>query len=326
MSRSRRKDEHVKHALQQQITTNDFDRVILTHQSLPSFDLEDVNLSTTYLNHHFDYPVYINAMTGGSEKTKEINRKLAKLAKRFNLAMSVGSQHVALDDPTYENSFSIIRETYPDGFFIGNVNGNATVEEAKRAIKMIGANALGIHINPAQELTMDEGDRHFKHWISNISDIVKSVDVPVIVKEVGNGLSKETVQKLIDIGVKHVDLSGRGGTNFIDIENHRSEKKRYDYLSNWGISTVDALLQNEVHQDKLEILASGGIRNPLDVIKALAMGAKAVGMSRYFLDRAHEKNDQELIMFFEDLKKIMVLVDCVDIQSLKNLEIRIRDN
>lgn len=326
MSRSERKDAHVKHALEQIIRKNDFDRVGLTHQSLPSFDLEDVNLSTTYLNHQFDYPIYINAMTGGSEKTKEINRKLASLAKRFNLAMSVGSQHVALDDPIYESSFSIIRETYPNGFFIGNVNGNASVEDAKRAIKMIDANALGIHINPAQELTMDEGDRQFKHWIHNIEAIVKGVNIPVIVKEVGNGLSKKTVQKLMEIGVKHVDLSGKGGTNFIDIENNRSERKRYDYLNHWGISTVDSLLQNQAHMEDIEVVASGGIRNPLDVIKALALGANAVGMSRYFLDRAHEKNDQELIMFLEDLKKIMVLVDCVDIKSLKKLEVTIRDN
>ena len=321
MSRSERKDAHVKHALNQVISHNDFDRIQLVHQSLPDFDLDEVDLSTDYLGYHFDYPIYINAMTGGSEKTKKINHDLAQLAKKYHLAMSVGSQHVALDDAQYEASFKVIREVNPDGFVIGNLNANATLEEAKRAIEMIDANALGIHINTAQELTMDEGDRHFKHWSKHIETIVKGVDVPVIVKEVGNGLSAKTIKKLMDLGVKHVDVSGKGGTNFIDIENNRLESKRYDYLKNWGNSTVDALLDTRAYQSKIEVLASGGIRNPLDVIKALALGSKAVGLSRFFLDVVH-RDDQTLDYFIEDLKKIMVLVDARTIKDLKNIDIR----
>lgn len=321
--RSKRKDEHVIHALNQEITTNDFDKVTLFHQSLPSIDLEEVSLEKAYFGHTFKYPIYINAMTGGSDKTLEINRKLALIAKQYDLAMSVGSQHVALDDAQYEASFKIVREVNPKGFIIGNVNPNASLAEAKRAIEMIEANALGIHINPAQELTMDEGDRHFKHWLSNIQEIVEGVDVPVIVKEVGNGLSSETVKKLLDIGVKHVDVSGRGGTNFIEIENQRSQGKRYYYLNNWGLSTVDALLDNQQHMDYVEIVASGGIRNPLDVIKALSLGAQAVGMSRYFLELVSESRESELNLFLEDLKKIMVLVDCQRVDELFKIRKRL---
>ena len=314
--RSKRKDEHVDLALKQEVYENDFDKVHLIHQSFPSYDLDDIVLNTHFLNHDFNLPIYINAMTGGSLKTLEINKKLALLAQKHGLAMAVGSQHVALDDAQYEASFKIVRETYPEGFLIGNVNANATVQQAKRAIEMIGANALGIHINPAQELTMDEGDRHFKHWMKNIEAIVKAVDVPVIVKEVGNGFSKETVQKLISLGVKHVDVSGRGGTNFIWIENARSEEKRYDYLENWGLSTVASLIDNKDHQNNVEILASGGVQNPLDVVKCLVLGAKAVGMSGMFLKAVMNDREKDIDAFIEDLKKIMILVDVNEVSKL----------
>ncbi len=314
--RSKRKDEHVDLALKQEVYENDFDKVHLIHQSLPSYDLDDIVLNTHFLNHDFNLPIYINAMTGGSLKTLEINKKLALLAQKHGLAMAVGSQHVALDDAQYEASFKIVRETYPEGFLIGNVNANATVQQAKHAIEMIGANALGIHINPAQELTMDEGDRHFKHWMKNIEAIVKAVDVPVIVKEVGNGFSKETVQKLISLGVKHVDVSGRGGTNFIWIENARSEEKRYDYLENWGLSTVASLIDNKDHQNNVEILASGGVQNPLDVVKCLVLGAKAVGMSGMFLKAVMNDREKDINAFIEDLKKIMILVDVNEVSKL----------
>lgn len=323
--RSQRKDEHVKYALAQDRFFDDFDRVRLFHQSLPSYDLEEISLKSNYMNHDFEYPVYINAMTGGSLKTLEINKKLAKLAQKHQLAMAVGSQHVALDDATYEASFKVVREMYPDGFLMSNVNANASVEDAKRAIAMIDANALQIHINPAQELTMDEGDRKFKHWIHNIEAIVNNIDVPVIIKEVGNGLSYETVQKLINIGVKHVDVSGRGGTNFIWIENSRSEDKRYDYLENWGLTTVEALLDNQEHLDQVEILSSGGIKSPLDVIKCLVLGSKAVGMSGLFLKAVMNNKEHQIDDFLNDLKKILILLDVDSVEKLSTIRFEIKD-
>lgn len=314
--RSRRKDEHVALALAQDEFEHDFDRMRLVHQSLPGFDLNEVSLKSHFFEHNFDLPVYINAMTGGSERTKEYNRKLALLARRYNLPMAVGSQHAALDDETLEDSYRVIREVNPNGFVLGNINPNASVTEAQRAIDMIGANALQIHINPAQELTMDEGDRHFSHWSTNIKAIVESVDVPVIVKEVGNGVSRETVAKLKDLGVKHVDVSGRGGTNFVWIENKRSENKRYDTWTNWGLTTLEALIDNS--ESDVELLASGGINSALDVIKALVLGAKGVGMSGYFLRLVEAGNEDSFEMFIEDLKKLMVLVDAKDIAALKD--------
>ena len=321
MTRSQRKDDHMNLALQQKLKTNDFDSIRFYHHSFPELDYDDIDLSSRYLNHNFKYPFYINAMTGGSLKTKELNRKLSLLAKKFGLMMAVGSQHAALDDETLIESYSIVREVNPNGFIVANINPNASVDEAQRAIDMIKANALSIHVNPAQELTMDEGDRKFSHWLDNIKEIKNNVKVPIIVKEVGFGMSAHTIKQLKELGIEHIDVSGKGGTNFIQIENNRSEMKELDYLENWGMSTVESLLEARSFMNSLEILASGGVRHPLDVIKALSLGAVAVGMSGHFLRMAQKDEsamNDEMERFIDDLKKIMLLLGKRKVEDLSN--------
>lgn len=321
--RSKRKDEHVALALSQNVYESDFDSIRILHHSLPNINLRDIDPSINFLGKPVNYPIYINAMTGGSDKTEALNRKLARIARVFSLPMAVGSQHAALDDNKLESSYRVVREENPDGFIIGNVGANASVEDAQRAIAMIDADALGIHINVAQEIAMDEGDRDFSHWIDNIAAIVAAVDVPVIVKEVGFGMSEQTVAKLYACGVRHIDLSGRGGTNFVWIENERSQRKRYDYLSDWGITTVDSLIMTRAYQDTCDIFASGGIQNPLHVLKCLILGADAVGISGYFLKIAQLEEQamlSEVALFLEDLKKLMVLVGAKTIEDLKNVD------
>lgn len=324
--RSQRKDDHVKLALEQGPFSNDFGLVRIVHQGLPNCNYDDIDPSIKLFDTTFGFPFYINAMTGGSLKTMETNRKLALIAKRFNLMMAVGSQHAALDESDLEPSFKIVRETYPEGFIIGNVSANASLERAQRAVAMIDANALGIHINVAQEITMDEGDRSFDHWETNIESIVKGLSVPVIVKEVGFGMSNQTVSKLIDLGVENVDVSGRGGTNFIWIENERSQNKRFDYLVDWGISPVESLLMNQNNAENVNLLASGGVTTPLDVIKLLILGAKAVGISGYFL-KAAQKEESEMMLevenFLHEFKLIMLMLGCKTIQDLANCEIQL---
>ncbi len=324
--RSQRKDDHVRLALEQDEFNNDFKLVRIVHQGLPELNYSDVDPSISMYGRQFDYPFYINAMTGGSLKTLETNRKLALVAKRFNLAMAVGSQHAALDEEDLTPSFSIVRETNPHGFIIGNVSANASLERAQNAVKMIQADALGIHINVAQEITMDEGDRDFDHWEDNITNIVKHLDVPVIVKEVGFGMSHQTVSKLISYGVENIDVSGRGGTNFIWIENQRSENKRFDYLVDWGISPVESLLMNQDHQTQVNLLASGGVNNPLDVVKLLILGAQSVGISGYFL-RAAQKPEAEMFEeienFLHEFKLLMVLIGARSIDELRRTDIQL---
>ncbi len=323
--RSQRKDEHVALALQEEIADNDFDLIRFYHHSFPGLSMEDISLETVYMDREFAYPVYINAMTGGSEKTKQINASLAKIAKHYDLMMVVGSQHAALENPELEASYRIVREINPNGFIVGNLSPNASVEDAKRAIEMIDADALSIHVNSAQELSMDEGDRDFRYWLDNIAAIIRSVSVPVIVKEVGFGMSAYTVHQLIQRGVEYVDVSGRGGTNFIRIENRRLSEDRFSYLESWGLSTAESLLDVRALSPKISVFASGGIRNPLDVIKAFALGADAVGLSSYFLRISQmdsfEEQTQVLDRFFEDISRIMLLLGKDRIANLNETEL-----
>lgn len=324
MTRSQRKDDHMNLALEQSLKTNDFDLIRYYHHSFPELNFKDIDLSTEYLNHSFKYPFYINAMTGGSLKTQEVNRKLALLAKKFGLMMVVGSQHAALDDANLIESYAIVRDVNPDGFIVANINPNASVEEAKRAVEMLGADALSIHINPAQELTMDEGDRDFSHWLESIKKIKESMDIPVVVKEVGFGMSRYTINQLHKIGIEHVDVSGKGGTNFIQIENDRSEMKEFEYLENWGLSTVESLFEAQTFMSKLEILASGGVRHPLDVVKALSLGASAVGMSGHFLRMSQKDEDvmeAEMNRFIDDVKKIYLLLGVENTRKLLDTDL-----
>ena len=279
--REQRKNEHVEIAMaQSDAPQSDFDRVRFVHHSIPSINVDEVDLTSRTTDFDMTYPIYINAMTG-SEWTKQINEKLAVVARETGLAMAVGSTH-ALRNPKMAESFSIARQTNPEGIIFSNVGADVPVDKAVEAVSLLDAQALQIHVNAPQELVMPEGNREFSTWLDNVATIVQRVDVPVIIKEVGFGMSKELYKDLIDVGVTYVDVSGKGGTNFVTIENERRSNKDMDYLANWGQSTVESLLESSAYQDSLNVFASGGVRTPLDVVKSLALGAKAVGMSRPF--------------------------------------------
>lgn len=322
-ARSKRKDEHVRHVLNQreQIDT-DFNRVHLIHHSLPDFNLEDVDLSSAFGTVEWEVPIYINAMTGGSEWTKEINEKLALVAKASGLPMSLGSMHAAIKDSTLKSSFSIARTMNPDGFLIANVGADVPSEHVHEVIGLIDADAIQIHVNAAQELIMPEGDREFKTWKQNIAKIVHTTNIPVIVKEVGFGMNRETIRSLIELGVIYIDISGRGGTNFAEIENRRRKDQEMDYMHTWGQSTVVSLMESEPFQDNAHILASGGVTTPLDAVKCLALGAEAVGLSRIVLERVMNDGVEDTIHFINDfiyqMKKITLLTNCRTLEDLKN--------
>lgn len=214
---SKRKDEHIKFANEEEVGTNDFDKIILEHNSLPNLNYQEINLESDFLGFKSNYPFYINAMTGGSQKALEINKKLALIAKHFNIPIVLGSQSAAFKDPKLIETYKIVRDNYETGIIVANVSANATLEQAIKAVEMVNANALSIHINVVQELVMDEGDRDFSKWQSNIKTIVDNLTVPVIVKEVGFGMSKEVIERLKSLGVKYIDVSGKGGTNFARI-------------------------------------------------------------------------------------------------------------
>ncbi|MGE4341666.1 MAG: type 2 isopentenyl-diphosphate Delta-isomerase [Bacilli bacterium] len=321
----KRKDEHVLFAKKITRPANDFDRISLINQGLVRLSLKDIDLTTSILGRRFSYPIYINAMTGGTEKTKKINEKLALIAKRFDIPFFLGSQSVALKDSELSHTFKIARDTHPHGFIVANVSANASLIEAKKAVEMVKANALAIHINLIQELVMGEGDRDFRSWIDNIKAIVNGLSLPVIVKEVGFGMSKETMQTLLDCGVKYIDISGRGGTNFAAIERMRNQDE-VSVFEQLGISTVDSLMNAKAFEDHADIYASGGIRNALDVIKSLVLGAKAVGLSYYFLTLTslEEVEMMERVeSFLMDLTKLMVIFNAQNIAQLRDVDYRV---
>lgn len=318
-----RKDDHINFALKQTVSHNDFDHIRFVPNSIPSVDVDQVDLSTTLFNQTFPYPIYINAMTGGTQQATMINKGLALLAKHFNLMMASGSLSQAIKDPSTLPSFQVIRETFEEGFILANIGISAPLENAQKAIDILKADAIQIHINAPQEIIMPEGDRIFSNWLDHLAHHATNLSVPVIAKETGFGMSLETLLKIKKAGIRTVDLSGKGGTNFIEIENNRRKMPLRSFES-YGYSTVESLLEAKNVQD-LTILASGGIRDAFDVVKALALGASAVGLSGFFLKLVTRYPFNEAIEivseFLEDIKKIMAILDAKTIHDLRSKKI-----
>lgn len=274
-------------------------------------------------------PLYINAMTGGSSNAQKINAQLARVAAKTVVAIASGSLSAALQNDALTDTFSVIRSENPRGFVMANVSAGTSQSDAMRAVDMLQANALQVHLNAAQELVMPEGDRDFRNWLKNIEQIVRSCErmrVPVVVKETGCGMTARDVLRLRDVGVRSVDVSGRGGTNFVTIENARRSHGGYDYLADWGLTTVESLMDirkcEALKANPVEIFASGGVRTPLDVVRALALGASAVGVAGEFLHTLmHEGEDaltQQISDWQEQIRVIMALLGCKSVADLRD--------
>ncbi len=284
MSRSERKWDHIRYALaNEHERSTAFDDIKFIHQSLPNISVTDVRLDHSIGGLYLSSPIFINAMTGGGgEKTYRINKELAMVAKETGLAMAVGSQMAAVKDKSQKYTFEVVRKENSTGLVIANLGAEASPDEAKAAIEMVEANALQIHLNVIQELTMPEGDRDFTGAFKRIEAIVRDAEVPVIVKEVGFGMSRETVELLSTIGVTIVDVGGFGGTNFADIENKRREKA-YSFFSDWGIPTPVSIMEAVSTSCSMSIIGSGGFLGSGDMVKGLAIGADAIGIAGHFL-------------------------------------------
>lgn len=322
-----RKDEHVTLATKQyqQVAASDFDHLTFVHHSLPQINVSDVSLATSFAGFELDVPFYINGMTGGSAWTADINEKLATVAKATGLAMATGSVSSALKHPETIPSYDIVRQVNPDGLIFANLGAEHPVENGKKAVSLLSANAIQIHVNAPQEMIMPEGSRTFIDWQQSIKEMVAHVGVPVIVKEVGFGMSRETLQQLTEIGVTTIDISGHGGTNFATIENARREKSEYHFLADWGQSTVVSLLEAQPFVTSHDILASGGIRTALDITKALALGAKACGISGQLLELVQTYGVTETIatvnLWKEQIRTIMTLLGCRTITELQQTDL-----
>jgi isopentenyl-diphosphate delta-isomerase len=323
-ARRARKLDHLRLALAPTRGDPGWRDVWLVHQSLPEAALDAVDLRTTLLGRELAAPVVINAMTGGVQAATDINRTLGRLARELGLAVAVGSQRAALDDPSLEGTYAAVREANPDGLVLANLGAGATVAEARRAVAMIGADALQLHLNAPQELQMAEGDRDFRGQLARIAEVVAALDVPVVVKECGFGMSRETAERLYAVGVRTVDVGGRGGTNFARIERRRSgtEREADPGLVDWGIPTAASLLEVvSAALPGLEVIASGGIRWGSEAARALALGASAVGVAGPVWQALHGGGYAGARAYLErlvgDLRTTVLLAGATDLEGLR---------
>lgn len=320
-----RKNEHV--SLSENFYAqgdSSFKDIHFVHHSFPEMKVSEVDLSTKLGSLEFSLPFFINAMTGGSDWTGKLNQKLAILARETGLAIATGSISAGLKNPSVSESYSIVRKENPNGLVFANLGAGHGSENAKKAIDMVEADALQIHVNAPQEVIMPEGDRDFSKWIENIQDILENIDVPLIVKEVGFGMSRETVQLLEDIGVKYIDISGKGGTNFAQIENFRRREKKLDDMEPWGQTTAVSLLEAMAVKDKSQIISSGGIRSAQDILKSLALGADLVGVSSEFMHLILKDVDEAIEVVTQwklELERSMTLLSARKISDLKKTDL-----
>ena len=294
---SSRKQQHINISLTKNVAfrtkSSGFDRWDFLHNALPELNFSDIDPSTIFLGKKIKLPLIVSSITGGYAKAEQINRQLAEVCAQEKIAMGVGSQRQASENAKYHRSFSIVRKIAPDIPIFGNI-GAAEVAKLKdaspiaRLVDLIQADGFAVHLNPLQELIQPEGNTNFYGVLNGIELLVKSLPVPIIVKEIGAGISIDVARRLIDVGVKIIDIAGAGGTSWAGIEIMRRKKTsghgtnenvksiNADIFWDWGIPTVDALMavsRLKSESSSLKIIASGGISNGIDCAKSIAMGA-----------------------------------------------------
>lgn len=302
-----RKADHLQICLQEDVEfkglTAGFECYRLVHQALPELAADDIDLRVDFLGRPLRAPILISAMTGGTPAASEINRRLAAAAEALGLAMGVGSQRAAIEDPSLAATYQV-RDVAPHIVLLANLgavqlNYGYGLDECRRAVEMIGADALVLHLNPLQEYLQREGNRNFRGLLPRIQAVTRQLGVPVIVKEVGWGLSPRVVRALFDAGVAAVDVAGAGGTSWSEVEKRRSGSRQAWQLAavfdHWGIPTVEAIRGARAEAgEAATIIGSGGVRNGLQIAQALALGANLVGMALPLLRSASVSSEAVL--------------------------------
>lgn len=306
-----RKKDHIRLALADKTTLTSLDAYAIDYNSVPRFGLDSLDTSTTICNKKWQFPFFINAITAGGEECNKINQDFMEVSKACGIEFFPGSYSPALKDKNDESA-------YPKGYSI-NLGLDKDPNLILDAIEKTKAQYIQLHTNPLQEIVMPEGDHNFESWLSTLTEVSKKSPIPVILKETGFGMNEETIKLAIDLNLAAIDVSGMGGTNFARIENGR-RKDKSTYLENIGYTTAESLEFAAPYRDKIDIIASGGIRNPLDVVKCLALGAKAVGVSKTFLEILVNDGKEALIEEIEkwkkELKFLMILMNAKNIDEL----------
>jgi isopentenyl-diphosphate delta-isomerase len=267
-----------------------FSDVELVHKAIPEVNQEEIDLSTSLFGKKMDAPIIITAITGGHPVSTDVNRKLARSAQKLNIGMGLGSQRAAVENPELTSTYKVAREAAPDAFLIGNI-GAPQIELATSAAEMINLDALAVHLNPLQEAIQPEGDVDSQGYLENIKKTVQNVDIPIIAKETGAGISGNDAKLLEKMGVSAIDVAGAGGTSWAAVETYRSKDKDMGKLYwDWGIPTATSTIE-ATQSVNIPIISSGGIRNGLDAVKALALGADLVGMALPALKAVYQSDD-----------------------------------
>ncbi len=327
---SKRKSEHLHISLTKEVQSelsNGLEQVHFIHNALPEINYVDIDTTTMLFNKEISIPLLISSMTGGTQEAARINQRLAEAAQSKNIALAVGSQRAAIENPDLEKTFNIRRwaKDIPVFANLGAVqlNYGYTVAQCIKSIDMIEADGLILHLNPLQEALQPEGNTNFEGLLKRIEYICKNIKLPIIVKEVGWGISGNTAKRLINAGVAAIDVAGAGGTSWGKIEMERAEDHRVEMIaqpfSNWGIPTTESIKMVRKVSSQIKIFASGGVRNGIDVAKCLALGAELCGLASPFLKAAHKSTNglQELIdIIQEQLKICMFVIGARDISEI----------
>ncbi|RLC57998.1 MAG: type 2 isopentenyl-diphosphate Delta-isomerase, partial [Chloroflexota bacterium] len=282
-----RKSDHIRINLQEDVDfkhlSTGFERYRLVHCALPDLNLDAVDTSTTLLGKRLAAPLLISSMTGGTPEASAINQRLAEAAQAAGIGMGVGSQRAAIEDPALVDTYRV-RHIAPDILLLANLgaiqlNYGYGPDECRRAIEMIEADALILHLNPLQEALQPEGETRFARLLPKIEAVCRALEVPVVVKEVGWGISEEVARRLAGAGVAAIDVAGAGGSSWSQVEMHRATTERHRRVAaafaDWGIPTAESLLMTRRGAPGLPIIASGGIRDGIQMAKAIALGAAA---------------------------------------------------
>ncbi|MEC4985291.1 MAG: type 2 isopentenyl-diphosphate Delta-isomerase [Oscillatoria sp. PMC 1068.18] len=327
-----RKADHLRICLEEDVQfhslTNGLDNYRFVHCCLPELDYSEIDLSTTFLDKKLGAPLLISSMTGGTKQAKMINYRLAEVAQTYQLAMGVGSQRVAVENPDVEHTFAV-RSLAPDILLFANLgavqlNYTYGIKECLQAVDTLQADALILHLNPLQECIQPKGDTNFHNLLDKIETLCSKIPVPVVVKEVGNGISAPMAQKLLDAGVSAIDVAGAGGTSWAKVESERAENNLQRRLgktfANWGIPTAECLVAIRDLNREIPLIASGGLRNGMEAAKAIALGANLAGMAFPFLQAASQGSEALEFLVEVLLAEISTVLFCTGNRTLADLQ------
>jgi isopentenyl-diphosphate delta-isomerase len=329
---NQRKTEHLRISLEEDVrfrnVTTGLERYYFVHQALPEINRDDIDLFTTLLGKGLRAPLIVSSMTGGTEEAEVINKNLALAAQIHGLGMGVGSQRAALEDPSLSHTYQV-RDVAPDILLLANLgavqlNYGYSVEHCQQAVEMIEADGLILHLNPLQEALQPEGNTDFSGLLARIEEVCRGLSVPVMVKEVGWGISEEVARRLADSGVAAIDVAGAGGTSWSEVEMHRADSETSRRIAaafaDWGIPTAESIQMVRRGAPGITLIASGGIRTGVEAAKAIALGADAVALATPFLKPATvspEAVGEKVREMLEELRTAMLCVGARNLQELK---------